>query len=229
MMRIASVVKMHAKDKNSWFFIPLMVLAASFSLNVLIASLLGGKSTIYTGGLLSIYIYMLVGGAIVVAGTFPFAVGFSVRRQDFFWGTFAVVVALSAVWALLISLLSFVEGSLIPNWGVELHFFHLPFWSDSSIFAQFGLFFVVMLLMFFLGFAPASIYQRFGRSGTYTVSGVVLGLLSIFSLLSTYLHWWGAIFAWLGQQTPVELTGWMALVVALCALASYALLRKATV
>ncbi|HEY7123928.1 MAG TPA: hypothetical protein VH540_08240 [Ktedonobacterales bacterium] len=229
MNRIASVVRMHAKDKNSWFYIPLMVLGVSFSINVLIASLLGGKSPIYTGGLLSIYVYMLVGGVIVVTGSFPFAIGFSVRRKDYFWGTVTMAAVISAIWALLISLLSLVEGSLIPNWGVSLHFFHLPFWGNSSIFVQFALFFVVMLLMFFLGFAPASIYQRFGRSGMYTISGVVIGALSILSLLSTYWNWWSAIFAWLGQQTVVGLTGWMALVAGLCALASYGLLRKATV
>ncbi len=229
MNRIASVVSMHAKDKNSWFFIPLMVLGVSFGINVLIASLLGGKKPIYTGGLLSIYVYMLVGGVIVVTGSFPFAIGFSMRRKDYFWGTVAMAALISAIWALLISLLSFVEGSLIPNWGVSLHFFHLPIWSDSSIFTQFALFFVVMLFMFFLGFAPASVYQRFGRNGMYTVSGVVIGSFSILSLLSTYLGWWGPMFDWLGRQTLVELTSWMALLGALCAFVSYGLLRKATV
>jgi hypothetical protein len=229
MNSVASVVSMHTTDKNSWFYTPLMVLGASFGINVIIAGLLGGTTAIYTGGLLSIYVYMLVGGAIVVTRSFPFAIGFSVRRKDYFWGTVTMAVTISAIWAVLISLLSLVEGSLIRNWGVNLHFFHLPYWSDSSIFAQFGLFFVEMLLMFFLGFAPASVYQRFGRSGMYIVSGVVLGCFSILSLLSTYWNWWGPIFAWLGQQTPVELTGWMALVAALCALASYGLLRKATV
>src|SRR5690348_17224339 len=143
MNRIKSVVSMHAKDKNSWFFIPLMVLGVSFSINVLIAYLLGGKTPIYTGGLLSIYVYMLVGGVIVVTGSFPFAIGFSIRRKDYFWGTVTMAALISAIWAVLISLLSFVEGSLIHNWGVNLHFFHLPFWSNSSIFVQFALFFVV--------------------------------------------------------------------------------------
>ncbi len=229
MSSIASVVSMHAKDKQAWFYTPLMVLGGSFGINVLIAYLLGGNTTIYTGGLLSIYIYMLVGGAIVVAGTFPFAVGLSVRRKDFFWGTVAVVVAISAVWALLLSLLSFVESHLIPSWGVSLHFFHLPYLSAGSPIGQFWAYFVAMLLMFFLGFAPAILYQRFGRSGMYVVSAITLGFFSLFSLLSTYLNWWSAIFSWLSQQSATALSWWLALVVGLCAFASYALLRKATV
>ena len=47
--------------------------------------------------------------------------------------------------------------------------------------------------------------------------------------MSTYWLWWGAIFGWLAQQTAVALGLWLVPLIAICALASYALLRKATV
>ncbi len=40
--------------------------------------------------------------------------------------------ALSAAWAILLGLLSFIEANVIENWGIGLHFFHLPFFSDGS-------------------------------------------------------------------------------------------------
>ena len=48
-------------------------------------------------------------------------------------------------------------------------------------------------------------------------------------LLSTYWHWWGTISGWLVQQTAAALGLWLVPVMAIFALASYALLRKATV
>ena len=65
-----------------------------------------------------------------------------------------MAVGVSAAWAILLWVLSLIEGYLVPNWGVDLHFFHLPYLSNGSPVAQLWVFFVVMLLMFFLGFAP---------------------------------------------------------------------------
>ena len=131
MNRIASVMVMHSRDRLTWFFLPWIVVGSSFTVNVFIALLLGSKTAIYTGGLSSIYIYMLSVGAITVGGTFPFALGFSTRRRDYFLGTIAQAIAVSAAWAILLWLLSFIEDKLIRNWGVDLHFFHLPYLSNG--------------------------------------------------------------------------------------------------
>ena len=145
---------------------------------------------------------------------------------------------------------------MIKNWGVGLHFFHLPFFSDgsplrqfcwsyyhdmycaqsdpnyfnhSSSLQQFWVYFVLLLFMCLLGLLFGSIYQRFGRAGEYLFFGVAFLLLSAFLLMSTYWNWWGAIFGWLAQQNAATLGLWLVPLIALCALVSYALLRKATV
>ncbi len=229
MNRIATVVALHAKDTFSWFFLPWIIVGSSFAINLIIAILVGGKSPVYTGGLSSIYVYMAVVGALCVAGAFPFALGFSTRRKDFFLGTISLAVAVSAAWAMLLWLLSIIEGYLIPNWGVDLHFFHLPYLSGGSPVAQLWVFFVAMLLMFFLGFVPASVYQRFGRPGMYILFGVAGLPATVLSFLATYLNWWGSIGSWLAHQTALDLAWWTLPVIVVCALASYALLRRATV
>lgn len=229
MNRIVNVVALQAKDKLSWFFLPWIIVGSSFAINLAIAILIGGKSPIYTGGLSSIYVYMLVIGVLCVAGPFPLALGFSARRRDFFLGTISLAVAASAAWAVALWVLSIIEGHLIPNWGVDLHFFHLPYLSDGSPAAQLWVFFVVMLLMFFLGFVPASVFQRFGRTGMYTLAGACVVLFTILGFLANYWNWWGSIGNWLVHQTALDLAWWMVPVIALCALASYVLLRRATV
>ena len=96
MNRIVNVVALQTKDKFSWFLLPWIIVGSSFVINIIIAILIGGKSPIYTGGMSSIYIYMLVVGGLCVAGPFPLALGFSARRRDYYLGTTALAIAFIA-------------------------------------------------------------------------------------------------------------------------------------
>ncbi len=221
-----------------------------------IALLWGGGTPVYTGALATFYFVMLVTGIGAVIRAFPFAVGFGMRRRDYLLGTLAMGGAASAAWAILLGLLSLVEANVIKNWVVGLHYFHLPFFSDGAPLrqfcwsyyhdaacaqsdpnyahggaplGQFWVFFVLLLFLYLLGVLLGSIYQRFGRTGEYSFFAVAFLLLSVFLLLSSYWSWWGAIFGWLAQQTAAGLAWWLVPLMALFALASYALLRKATV
>jgi ABC-type Na+ efflux pump permease subunit len=202
------------------------------------------------------YFVMLLVGIGAVLQAFPFAVGFGTRRRDFVLGTLAMGIVACAAWAILLGLLSLIEANVIKNWGVGLHFFHLPYFSDGSLLrqfcwsyyrdaacahsdpnyvrggahlGQFWVYFVFLLFMYLLGLLLGSIYQRFGRTGEYIFAGIAFLLLSVFLLVNTNWHWWGAIFGWLAQQTAATLGLWLLPLIAICALGSYALLRKATV
>jgi hypothetical protein len=229
MNRITSVIKIHSRNKFTWFFLPWIILLSSFVINLFISFLIGGKTAIYTGGLASIYIYMLVAGIFTLRDSFPFALGFSIRRTDYFLGTVGMVVAVSAVTAILLLLLSFTESELIRGWGLELHFFHLPYVNDGPLIGQLWIFFVVMVHMYLLGFAIASVYQRFGRTGMYVFFIAAFLLVSVCTYVFTYFNWWRDIFRWLSHYSASELASWLVLAIAAYALVSYALLRKATV
>jgi hypothetical protein len=228
MNRIANVIVMHSRDKMNWFLVPWIVVGSSFGINLFLAWLLGGNIAIYTGGLSSIYVFTLVAGIITVAGTFPFALGFGVRRRDYILGTMALAVMVSAAWAFLLLVLSLIEANLTHNWGVNLHFFHVIYFSNGTPLDQFWVYFIFMLFLHLLGFVSSSVYQRYRRAGMYTLLGVAGLLVSAFSLFSTYWNWWSAIFTWFARQTAVDLAWWLVPLIALCALASYGLLRKAT-
>jgi hypothetical protein len=257
MNRIASVMAMQARDRGTWFLIPASVLAAGFVIVWFIALFihaLFGRTETFTGALAVFFSVILVGSIGSVIGTYPFAVGFGARREDYILGTLATVCLVSAAWALTLGLLSLVEGSVIKNWGVGLHFIHLPWFSDGATLrhfcwtstascarfdpsyvrgglplAQLWVYFVLMLFMSVLGLVFGSIYQRSGRLGVYVALGIAFLLLSVFLLLSSYWSWWGAIFGWLGRQTAAGFFTWLVPLIAIGALGSYALLRKATV
>jgi len=101
--------------------------------------------------------------------------------------------------------------------------------SGGSSWQQLWVCFVLLLFMYLLGLLLGSIYQRFGRTGEFFLFGIVFLLLSVFVLLSSYWQWWGTISGWLVQQTAATLGLWLVPVMTIFALASYALLRKATV
>jgi hypothetical protein len=253
--RIISVMAMHSRDWGIWFVNPVGILGLGFAICLFLAVLLrhwvtGGT---YTGAVSALYFVMMAQGAISVSGTFPFAIGFGTRRRDFFQGTLAMGGAISAAWAIMLGLLSLVEADIIKNWGVDLHFFHLPFFSDGaplrqfcwttycnarsnpnyfhngSPLLQFWVYFALLLFMYLLGLFFGSFYQRFGRTGIYLLLVATVLLLSVFFVVSTFGGWWGAISGWLAPQTAAMLSVWLIPPMAIFAFASYALLRKATV
>jgi hypothetical protein len=229
MNAVRTVVKMYTRGKLIWFFLPWMGLLIQFLATlivVLMIRLLAGKTPVYAGGLVSICVIMFYLGIVTLNDTFPFALGFSVRRTDYVLGTTVMAIAVSAVTAVLLLLFSLLEG-VTGGWGVELHYFHLPYLNDGSLIEQLWISFVVMANMYFLGFVIGSIYRRFGRAGTLLFFLIVFLLMSIFSLVWTYLRWWGALFAWFSQFSAFELALGLLPLTVFYLLVSYLLLRRA--
>jgi len=228
MNAVRTVVKMHSRGISIWFLLPSVLLIQFLAtlIVILIILLFGGTTPFYPGGLVAICTLMFLLGIMSLNDTFPFALGFGVRRTDYVLGTTVMAVAVSAVAAVLWLLFSLLE-SVTGGWGVELHYFHLPYFNDGSLIEQFWVYFVVLANMYFLGFVIGSIYQRFGRASTLIFLLIVFLLMSIFSFVWAYLRWWGAIFHWFSQFTAFELALLLLPLTAFYLLVSYLLLRRA--
>ncbi|HEY7417593.1 MAG TPA: hypothetical protein VH593_20590 [Ktedonobacteraceae bacterium] len=230
MNALRTVVKMYTRGNLTWFFLPWMIVCIQFPVALIVTSIVeffgGGKPPSYPGGLITICLSMFVWGIMSLTDTFPFALGFGVRRTDYVLGTMVIAVEVSTVavvlW-LLCSLLEIVTG----GWGVELHYFYLPYFNDGSLIEQFWVYFVVLASMYILGFVVGSVYQRFGRVGAVTFGLTVLLLISLFALVWTYLRWWGAFLTWFSQFSAFELTLGVLLLTAFYLLVAYLLLRRA--
>ncbi len=226
MNRIQAVLKMHFRDKWSWFHLPWLILFSSFAVNLIISFFV--KDPVYTGGLSSIYVYMFVAGILSLAQTFPFALSFSLRRTDFFLGTAVMILAAGAVMAFLLLLLSIIENSL-GGWGTDLHFFHLPYLNDGTVIEQFLIYFIVMLYVYSFGFVICSVFRRFGGKGMFVLFISLIVIFTVLGFVANQNQWWGPIFRWISGQTAFELSLWMVPAVAVYGLLSYLMLRKATV
>ena len=226
MNRVAGIVRTHLTDRWTWVFLPWVILSISFICNLLIGGMSG--DVIYTGGIASIYVYMFLLGVMSLGQTFPFLIGFSVRRKDYFIGTIATITIISIASSILLLLLGFIENQT-DGWGVNLHFFHLPYLSDGSIFARAWILFSVMINIFFSGFAISSIHRKFGRNGLYLFF-IVLSVVTTFSvyLISMYGKW-KAILDWFADISSVQLASGLFVLTLIYIGVSYLLLRKATV
>lgn len=227
MNSIMPVMKIHTKEKWGWFYIPWIILPFSFFINLIIGIVTGGTEPIYTGGMFSIFIYMLIAG-IGTMQMFRFAIGLSVRRKDFYLGTMGMFISVSAGNSIVLLILSIAE-KISGSWGVSLHFFHLPYLNDGSLIEQFFIYFILMMNMLFLGFAIASIFQRFGRSGLLVFLGVLFIIITAISFIFTYFEKWGTVFHWVAGHSAFGLSLWMIPVVLLYMFVSYLLLKRATV
>ncbi|MBW7456255.1 hypothetical protein ACFOLF_15865 [Paenibacillus sepulcri] len=226
MNRVASVVKMHSRDKWSWFIVPWLVMLSSFIVNLGISIFI--EEPLKTGGLASIYIYMFVAGIITLAQTFPFALGMSVSRTDYFLGTSAMILLSSVGSAIMLFLLGLAEG-WTDDWGSDLNFFHLPYITDGPLINQLTVPLVILLFMHYLGILIAAVHKRTGKNGMFIVSGILLVAGTVLGFLANYLNWYPAIFEWMGNQTAVDYILWMLPFIVVFAAASYLLLRKATI
>jgi hypothetical protein len=229
MNAVRTVVNIYTRGKWTWFFWPWVALLMQFFVSqivILLVRLFGGETTVYPGGFVFVCVIMFIWGMMNLADTFPFALGWSCRRTDFFLGTTVIVVVVSGVTAVLWVFCSLLEIET-GGWGLELSYFHLPYLTNGSLIEQLWIYFVVLANMYVLGSVIGGISQRFGRTGIVLFLLVVLLLLSLFALVWTALRWWGALFQWFGQFTAFELTLGLLPVTIVYALILYALLRRA--
>ncbi|MFC5470582.1 hypothetical protein ACFPPD_17965 [Cohnella suwonensis] len=220
------IVKTYLTDKWSWVALPWVILFSSFSINLLLAGSIGDEMT--TGGLASIFIYTFVLGIISLSQTFPFIIGFGARRKDYFAGTAATISIVGACSSVALAVLAWIERQS-DGWGVHLHFFSLPYFSDGSTPMTALFFFGAMTNLFFAGFVISSIHRKFGRNGLFLFFALIgLALTATFYLLS-YYEGWQMLGDWLDGGTLLQLTGTLLAITFVYGAASYALLRRATV
>ncbi|MUT66531.1 hypothetical protein [Paenibacillus sp. NEAU-GSW1] len=227
MNRIPSVMKMHYRDKLSWFYVPFMVLGSSFSVNWIVG-LLMTETPLYTGGQMSIFIYLFVMGILVLPQTFNFALGFSIRRNDYFAGTSLYGIISSTIISCFLLLMTVLEQAT-NHWGVDLHFFSVPYLNAGSYAQEWFIFFILTLTMFFGGLTIGSIYRRFKGVGMIVMTLAVIVLGTLFSFLANKYGWGLTFIEWAVDHTAFQLALWLIPVILIYTLVSYILIRKSTV
>ena len=230
MSRTANVVRLQLINRQTYIWIPLIILFGSLLFTIAIYAMLVGsglEGPYFGGGSQAPLWYFLFVGIQALTFSFPFSQAMSVTRREFYLGTLLTAALTSLILAGIFVVGGFIEEAT-NGWGLDGYFFRLTWvWEDGP--AAAGLFYFATAMMFFVvGFWAATIYKRFG---SLWLTVVLVGIGSLFLLglfVVGYLNAWGAVFTWFAEQGALSLSLWGILMIAVLAAISSVTLRRAT-
>lgn len=238
MGRIRNVVRLHFANPSTTILIPWTILAAIFLINLAIWWIIvtaGGpevreglsEGSQWSGALLWIFVYMMVVAIQAMNLTFPFALGYSVTRRDFYLGSSVVFVLLSAMFSLGLTVLAVIEDAT-EGWGLGGRMFTPAYFGNGDWWQSFYLFFLTFLFFFFLGAATAAVYVRWRSNGMLVFFGalVVLGVVVIGAV--TLGEAWPSVWAWFAAVGLVGAFTWSLVLTAASGVCGYLVMRRAT-
>lgn len=230
MSRTLNVVRMQLMNRETFVWVPLIVLGGSLAISMAIWGILyanGIRENMYGGGAQAPLWYFGVVGVQALTMTFPFSQAMSVTRREFYLGTLLSAALTSGILAVL-----FVIGGAVEvatgGWGIGGYFFALDWlWNAGPLMAG-VFFFVLAMFAFVIGFWAATIYKRFGTKWlTIVMLGIAALLLAVVWLVSITQSW-GPLFEFIVNSGVGGLTAGLALLTVVMALISYPTLRRAT-
>lgn len=227
MSRTLNVVRMQFVNRQTFVWVPLIVLGGAFLLSLAIFALIPVDGPKYGGGSQAPLWYFFALGITSMSYTFPFSQAMSITRREFFFGTLLAAAAAAVVLSAVFVLGGWVE-QLTGGWWMNGYFFYLDWtWANGPLGA--GFFFLAMtMLLFTLAFWIATVYKRFGPLGlTVTLVGLGALLLAAFWIIGQ-LDAWAPVFEAVFGTGAVGLAAWTLPVTAVLVAVGYLTLRRAT-
>jgi hypothetical protein len=208
MNRVLAAARLHLIHPLVSIGVPWLVVGIAFAINLALWSTAGideaSDGDAFTGGVLSLYITVMVSYATTVTQLLPFAMGISVSRRTLYLGT-ALVAAVQAVgYGIVIALLTEVEEAT-GGWGSGLEFWAPAAMNVDNFALQVLLSGAPMLALMVLGIGLGIVYKRWGQLAVW---GLILGSLVFFgalAILVTWLEAWGSLGAWFADQSLTTL------------------------
>lgn len=226
--RAVSVSRIHTVAWPLLVAWPLGILAIAFLIPWTIFALVDANEQSYTGGMSALLGVALAFYISAMTQTFPFAVGMSVTRRDYFAGTLLVALVQTLGFGTILWLLALIERAS-DGWGVKMVMFDIPGQFTDNPMLQLATFLAFMSLVAGLGLLIGSVYQRWRLTGLYGMGTAVLLFFGGAAILLTWLNGWSALGSWL-VDTPRFLP-MVAVPVALTAaglVGAWAALRRST-
>jgi len=228
MNRTVNVVRMQLINKQTFVWVPLIVLGASFAMSIVIYAILrssGLPGPFYGGGSQAPLWVLLFVGISSLTLTFPFSQAMSVTRREFFLGTMLAAAMCAVLLAAVFAVGGMIEEAT-NGWGINGYFFALD-WvvADGPLGAAF-FYFVMAMLIFMLGFWSATVYKRSGAL-LLTMIWVGVGVLLIVAVWAiTRFEAWGDVMSFLVGLGPVGLAAWGLLLTVVLGGISYLTIRR---
>ena len=228
MNTLVNVARYHLIDRVMFVAMPWGIMAFSFLVNVVVsATVPTGPEGIYTGGLATIYVFLLVCGALIMTRSLPSGLMLGISRRTYYLGTALLVVVLGVVYGLGLTILQAAERAT-NGWGVSLHFFRVAWIMDGPWYQTWLTSFVLLAAFFLYGMWYGLVYRRGSLPGLVTfIAAQILvapGLVAV-SLTDN----WTAVGHFFSTITVLAVTGVLAAVAAAMGLGGAATMRRVTI
>jgi hypothetical protein len=225
MSRTLNVVRLQLINKQTFIWVPLIVLASAVLLSVLIYAMIPGNEPKYGGGgQAPLWVFFAVGLSAMTL-TFPFSQAMSITRREFFFGTMLTAVLGSALMGVLFLIGGGIEVAT-NGYGVNGYVFYLPWLWDAGPFGAFVVFFTLALFFFVVGFTGATIYKSWGQL-VLLIVGIGLALILVgLVFLATRLDLWPHVGAAIMDLGALGLALWGLLATAVLSVVSFLAFRR---
>jgi hypothetical protein len=229
MTTLQNVARYHLVDRITYVALPWGTLAFSFLVNLVIASQVAPDvNSYYTGGLLSIYVFLLICGALSMTRSLPFALMLGLSRRSYYLGTALLVVCLGIVYGLALAVLQVIERAT-EGWGVDMHFFRIPGILDGPWYLTWLTSFVLLVLFFLYGMWYGLVYRRWSLPGLVAfIAAQILVVLAVVVAISM-TDSWHAFGDFFSTATASGLTGVLAAITVAMGVGGFTTLRKVTI
>jgi len=229
MKTLVNVARYHLVDRLMYLAVPWAILAFSFLINLSIAAMAPKQpGGFYTGGLFSIYIFLLICGVMSMTRELPFGLMLGVSRRSYYLGTALLVLALGVVYGLALTALQALERAS-GGWGASMHYFQVPWIMDGPWYQTWVTSFVLLVLFFLYGMWYGLVYRRWNLFGLLAFAAAqVLLVLAVVALLTLTDGWtaFGHFFTTL--QAPA-LAGVLAALAIALGLGGLTTMRRVTI
>jgi hypothetical protein len=228
MKTLVNVARYHLVDRVTYVALPWGILAFSFLINLAIFTMApAGSAGGYTGGLVSIYVFLLICGALSMTRELPFGLMLGVSRRGYYLGTALLVLALGIVYGLALTVLQAVERAS-GGWGVSLHYFRVPWIMDGPWYQTWVTSFVLLVLFFGYGVWYGLVYRRWSVVGLVTfIIAQMLVALAVVAVV-TLTHNWTAFGHFFTTVQAPALIGVLAALTIALGLGGYTTMRRVT-
>ncbi|PTR26536.1 hypothetical protein C8K36_105108 [Rhodococcus sp. OK519] len=227
--RLAAVCRLHAVSWPLLLVAPAAILAVTFAINLTVFALVGSEGETHgTGAVLALYGFVVAFYTQAMTQTYPFALGLSVTRRQFFAATTVVAVVQSIAFAAALQALSVIEAAT-DGWGVRMRMFGvLRYVTDSPVLQSITLF-ASMLLTTAIAMLLGAVYQRWRTPG-FLIAGIgTIAVLGLAAVVVTWAQWWPAVGSWFVDAPRWLVFVGVPLAAAVAAIATtWSVIRRAT-
>jgi hypothetical protein len=227
---LVKVARLHLVDRFSYTWLVWGVLAFTFVVNVAIFAVVPQTQPDgnFTGALVTIYIFMAVIGVQAATKFLPFAFTLGMSRRTYYLGTVALVVGLCLVYAAILTMLWWLEG-VTNGWGLQLHFFRVPWILGGPWYQVLVTNFVLMSFVFLFGLVAGLIYRRFALLGSVVFYASLTLLVVLGIMVITWRQAWPAVGSFVANLNILTASGLVAVIAAAFAVGGYLTIRRITV